>query len=548
MQRDWRYAAAVAVLTLIAVVRVASTHRVFSEVLDEPAHVAAGFEWFQGTYLLDASHPPLARILGTLPLWSFPLPKAKDLVAYGNELLYHGERYEKTLARVRIGNLFLLAIALIATAAWARRAFSKSVALLSVALLGTMPAVLGHAGVLTTDLAALTAITVALLALDLFLEKPSMKRGAFLGLAVGAGLLAKFSFLVFFPPCAVIVLLLRGAFHRSHRSHLSYRSHDSNGTNRTYGTYGRNSLIAAAVAFLVFWGGYRFDFRTPLAYTGPHAVNVFDIAAPEPLRPLARWVAEKLPVPAPAFWVGLGMLKAHDEEGHTAFLFGEHRDKGWWYYFPVVFFYKSPIPFLLLAAWGTMLLIRERDRVRLVYPLIPLAIMAVSMTSSINIGVRHILPLYAPLAIVAAYAVVEIWRRATDGFARAMLVTLLLWLFGGVAAEHPDYLAWFNEAAQPNPARIAVDSNLDWGQDTLRLSRVLREMQINRLHVDILTNARIDGVEAVRFHAAQKVTGWLAVSETALVLHERFGEYQWLSAYRPVRRIGKSIRLYYIPE
>jgi Dolichyl-phosphate-mannose-protein mannosyltransferase len=530
VQRDWRYAAAVAVLTLVAVVRVASTHRVFSEVLDEPAHVAGGFEWLQGTYLLDASHPPLARILGVLPIAGFPVPRAKDMVPYGNELLYHGDRYEKTLSRVRMGNLLLFAVALVATAAWARRAFSRSVAVLSVALLGTMPAVLGHAGVLTTDLSVLTTMVVALLALDCFAEKPTLKRGALLGAAIGAGLLAKFSFLVFFPPCAVIVLL-------SCKSHEPHECHQS---------YGKPVVLAAAVAFVVFWGGYRFDFRTPHAYVGPHATNVFDIAAPEPLRPFARWAAEHLPMPAPAFWVGLGMLKAHDEEGHTAFLFGEHREKGWWYYFPTVFFYKTPISFLLLAAWGTALVVK--DRRRLAYPLTALAVMAVSMTSSINIGVRHVLPVYAPLAIVAAYATIEIWKRTTDRFGRTMLVALLLWLFGGVAAEHPDYLAWFNEAGQPNPSSIAVDSNLDWGQDTLRLSRVLREMQIDRLYVDILTNARIDGVEAMTFRPATKVTGWVAVSETALALHERFGEYQWLSTYRPVRRVGKSIRLYYIPE
>jgi hypothetical protein len=545
MQRDWRYGAAVAALTLIAVVRVATTHRVFSEVLDEPAHVAAGHEWFHGTYVIDDSHPPLARILGALPIRNFPVPETREMVTYGNEILYHGERYQKTLARVRIGNLLLLAIALVATAAWARRAFSRPVALLSVAFLGTMPAVLGHAGVLTTDLAALTAIAVALLALDLFAEKPSATRGAFLGLALGAGLLAKFSFLVFFPPCAATLLVFRYLSRRSRRSHTS---HESQGAHATHGTYGSSTALALAVTFFVFWAGYRFDFRTPLAYIGPHAVNVFGLAAPEPLRPLAQWAAEKLPVPAPAFWVGLAVLKVHDKEGHPAFLLGEHRDKGWWYYFPVVFFYKTPIPFLIFAAWGTALLIRERNHTRLVYPLAAIAIMAVSMTSSINIGVRHVLPLYAPLAIVAAHGVAGIWTRATDAFGRTTLAVLLLWLFGGVAAEHPDYLAWFNEAAYPSPARIAVDSNLDWGQDTQRLSRVLGEMQIDRLYVKILTNSRIEGVESLPFHAAEKVTGWLAVSETALVLHARFGEFQWLSPYRPVRRIGKSIRLYYIPE
>ncbi|MFP5245372.1 MAG: glycosyl transferase, partial [Thermoanaerobaculia bacterium] len=151
MQRDWRYAAAIAVLTIVACVRVASTHRVFSEVLDEPAHIAAGFQWFYGEYWLDSSHPPLARILGALPLRlaGFPRPEGSDMVTQGNNLLYYGGRYEKTLARTRIAMLPLLIAAIIATAALARRAFSHPVAIAAVALLTTLPPVLGHAGVVT---------------------------------------------------------------------------------------------------------------------------------------------------------------------------------------------------------------------------------------------------------------------------------------------------------------------------------------------------------------------------------------------------------------
>lgn len=528
--RDWKYAVAVAVLTLIAAVRVASTHRVFSEVLDEPAHVAAGYEWLHGNYVLDITHPPLARILGALPLMNFPTPTATHMVPYGNELLYHGDRYLKTLARVRFGNLLLLVITLVATAAWARRAFSKGVALLSVAFLGTMPPVLAHAGVMTTDLAALTSMVVALLALDVYLEKRTTIHALLLGLAIGAGLLSKFSFLVFFPPCAVILLLM-----------------GRRAAERTPGVMKR-ALAIVVPPLLLVWAGYHFDVSTPEAHSGKHAVFVFDVAAPESLRPFARWVATNVPLPAPAFWVGLGMVKAHDEQGHLAYLFGEHSEKGWWYYFPVIFFYKTPLPFLLLTAWGALLILRERDRHRIVHVALAIIILAISMTSGINIGVRHILPMYAPLAIVAAYGTAEIWRRSTDAFARTTLAALLVWLFAGVALEHPDYLAWFNEAARPNPASIAVDSNLDWGQDTVRFERVLREMQITQLHADIATNARIEGIAIYPFHAGSKVTGWVAVSETNLALKGRYGEYRWLSTYRPVRRIGKSIRLYHIPE
>jgi 4-amino-4-deoxy-L-arabinose transferase-like glycosyltransferase len=513
-----RTLALIVTIALLAAVRVASTHRVFSEVLDEPAHLAAGFEWFHGRYDVDASHPPLARVLAALPLMSYPRPARTDFATMGNELLYHGS-YVKNLARMRFGNLLLLMTGIIATAWWAKRVFSPIVGVVTAAMLATLPPLLGHAGVATTDLAAFTGIALSLLALDAFLESATTKRGALLGLALGVGLLGKFSFLVFFLACAILAYLAR----------------------RPVRMQWRNAVLAIVVACATLWAGYRFDVRSAHEYAGDNGAYALTLIAPDAL---ALRIAN-VPIPAPAFFVGLGMLKMHDAQGHLSYLLGELSDRGWWYYFPVVFFYKTPLPFLILALWGAALL---RGRAHVAVALMPLAILLIAMTSSINIGVRHILPLYAPLAMIAAYGAVEIGTRTRDAFGRVAFAALLAWLFVGVAVSHPDYLAWFNELAQPNPARIAVDSNLDWGQDALRLARVVRELGIEELHADVMTNARLaaHGIRDVRQNPAGRITGWVAVSETTLALKARWGEYTWLRHYRPVRRVGASIRLYHI--
>jgi hypothetical protein len=578
MQRRWTYFAAVAALTLLACIRVASTWRVFSETLDEPVHLAAGYQWFVGPYTVDVSHPPLARVLCALPLWlaGYPNPKSVDETDKGNELLYYGDRYEKTLARARAGNLPLLILACAAVALWARRAFSPSVALVAVALFTNLPPILGHAGLVTTDLAIAATLPFALYALDLFLERATLRRAAFLGLAIGMGILSKMSFLVFFPAAALVLVIAHwrplreqdrpgappagagtaGSANGHSRTARAAALNDvDGGATSAAGRAGprrrRSSsvLLALLVAFFVTWAGYRFQFGRPVTYAGDFATYVFDQMAPtESLRIPMRWIANEVPMPAPALPIGLGIVAAHDHGGHGSYLLGQYSDTGWWYYFPVIFFYKTPIPFLLLLGWGIALVIRGRERMQLAYIGVALAVLLVAMHGKINIGIRHILPIYAPLAIVAAYAVVEIWKSATDAFGRTVLVVLLAWLFVGVAVEHPDYLAWFNEAARPDPSRISVDSNLDWGQDVLRLARVYREMQLQGLHTDIFTNAKLErhGVPPIDVHAGTKVTGWLAVSDTAMIFKQRWGEYAWLRTYRPVRRIGKSIRLYYI--
>src|SRR5262249_475542 len=114
---------------------------------------------------------------------------------------------------------------------------------------------------------------------------------------------------------------------------------------------------------------------------------------------------------------------------------------------------------------------------------IPLAfsigILLVGLTSHINIGVRHILPIYMGLALVAAAGAVQLveepmgrtWKLAGLGL-------LGLWLAGSSLLAHPDYIPYFNELAGSEPEKILVDSDLDWGQDAKRLSERLRELGV----------------------------------------------------------------------
>ena len=103
------------------------------------------------------------------------------------------------------------------------------------------------------------------------------------------------------------------------------------------------------------------------------------------------------------------------------------RAGGWWYYFPVALFFKTPIPFLILAVAGLRWHGRE----------IPLHSRGDSRhrdDQRINLGIRHVLPIYAPLSILAAVAFRASW----------LSVLLVAWLVLGSVFAHPDYLPWFN--------------------------------------------------------------------------------------------------------
>ena len=123
------------------------------------------------------------------------------------------------------------------------------------------------------------------------------------------------------------------------------------------------------------------------------------------------YVARKLHLPAHAYLTGLNAVVDHNAGGHASYLLGMRSDTGWWYYFPVVFAVKSTMAalaatMLLLAAalwqgWGSFELAKISP-MTLGLALPPLLYFVFSMTSGINIGMRHILPVYPFLYVGAA--------------------------------------------------------------------------------------------------------------------------------------------------
>lgn len=544
---------AYAIVALIGLERVAATHRVFSEVLDEPIHILAGYEWLKGIpYTMDPSHPPLGRIAAGIPLVMAGMQESEgDPVPRGNSLLYWHHRYEHNLASARRPMLLFLLIGMIATAAWTARYFGHVAGVIAMAMYASLPPLLGHAGIVTTDSPVAALMAVALLTFDWWLDAPTWKRTMVLGAVIGLGTLTKYSFLVFFPVSVIAIVLARWAgARRPPRENPSpttlLPAKRGEGARRAdEGQAIVKLAVSLLVAFIVIWGGYRFQYDT-LQHASNYPYGIATVFVPKSMEANALWFDSHVKVPAPLFITGLGIVKEHNRAGHESFLLGEYRTMGWWYYFPVLFFFKTPLPFLALALIGAILIAR-RAREALVLVLPPIAMMLSVLGSHINIGVRHILPIYPPLCGVAAFAVLAMWANAR---ARIAAVVLLGWLFIGVGLAHPDYLAWYNEAAGRHPERIAVDSNLDWGQDWLRLARVVHKKHIDFVHI------LFNGTVLLQFHDVQgdavepwvEKPGWYAISLQALTMNPdaRRGAWKWLERY-PYETVGKAIRLYHVP-
>jgi hypothetical protein len=316
------------------------------------------------------------------------------------------------------------------------------------------------------------------------------------------------------------------------------------------------------VTLLVIWAGYRFSITPPLK-AGGVSQGVLDRAfrGYESLHRLASAISET-PLPLGEFVAGLGSAWDRTSEGHPAFLLGNYSNTGWWYFFPVVLAVKTPLPFTILAVVGVALLIR-RVRTRLVWqhwgPIVCAAVILVAcLPSPVNAGVRHILPIYTMLAIVAGFGAASLLSLSLRY--KILAVLLLGWNVSSSLSSHPDYLAYLNELAGSHPERILSGSDVDWGQDLKRLSQELKHLGVSEVSMSYFGTADPAHYEMPRlrpllpYHPA---TGWVAISvfnlnEKAAALqqadHSPVSPYAWLTQQKPFARAGKSIFLYYVPS
>jgi len=522
---------------------------------DEAVHLVSGYSiWREGRFSLNAENPPVSKLLSAAPLlWLKPdLPREKgdawqeeNSVAISVPFLYRNRLpADRILFWGRVPTMLVTLGFGAALAAWTRYRFGRRAALAALALFCLDPNVVAHGRYVTSDMHGACFYFLAAVAWGEYLVR---RRFVFLAAAAvlsAVGICAKFN-LVILP-----VLFLAMTLWHAHAKR-----------QRVAGRTWRDFALYLAILAPVIWALYGFEMRT-MASDQPvarflsldsgalRATAVLPrpaIALLDPSTPagtFVHWIAAHVPIPAYSFFKGLYRLFNHSYWGHRGYLLGRVSDRGWWYYFPIAFLVKTPTGTLLLlilaASLGRRLRTGEYPLGLLLIP--PAFYFALSIDSSINIGWRHILPIYAFLFVWAGIAISQVRgaRRAIAGLA-------LLLLGCESALIYPDYLAFFNSLSggSRNGPRYLLDSNIDWGQDVLKLKRYMARQGLPSIALDYFGSADLAyyGVRfeplagalrrAERRQAAFSVTQW-----------QWHPEYAWLRRCEPLARVGYSIYIY----
>jgi 4-amino-4-deoxy-L-arabinose transferase-like glycosyltransferase len=468
-RREVWYGVGVAALLVVLFAQLLAVNHRTSMCWDEGHHLFDGYTIVRHhDYGLNPEVPPLAKVVAALPVLPMrlyePLQQGRDsqLEAFvdGREFLFRNDA-DRVLGRGRIAiSFFTLALALMVFFL-GRRMFGATTGLIALAFLVFDPNLLAHGALVTTDAAITCMVFAAIYSWCGYILRPDLLRLLLAGVLTGLACATKFTG-IFLAPCMVLMVGL--AYLEDHDRRLALK---------------RLAGVAAvgAVALALLWAAYGFRYPARpdrLAQNpglGAYLNQYAAVANPAPLRVMAQ--AHVLPE---AYLWGLANTKL-TEQRDISYLFGRLRRHGTWMYFPAAIAVKSTLPFLAMLALAIYVAVRERSlRRRWLMLLVPVAVfLGLAMHSDMNIGLRHILPIYPFLYIVGASALG--WLVARDTRWLAGVAALLVFQMVSSARSFPGYMAYANEAwgGQRNVHRLLSDSNSDWGQQLKTVAAYLNE-------------------------------------------------------------------------
>jgi len=328
--------------------------------------------------------------------------------------------------------------------------------LLAVALFALEPTILAHGRVVQTDIPAAFGLLLTVYAILKYVRKPGWKNACFLGSAAAVALLAKYSMLVVVPAIFITIAVVFVVVETNRRKRAG------------------DAVIAAVALLAVINAAYFFHNRS----LAPGDLKWINDVFPSTSGLMTTTVQTLRWVLPTDLIMGIYWQLHHTRVGHPAGLLGMHSNRGWWYYFPVAFFFKTTIPFLALSiasmVWAARRVGREREGKWLVL-LVPLILYTgLMLVSPINIGVRYYLPGYIFFVILsAAFLDFLLQSRAMPGrfVARAAAIAALGWMAWEALRTYPHYIPYMNQLAFSRPQWWYLsDSNLEWGDDSRDLA------------------------------------------------------------------------------
>jgi hypothetical protein len=370
-----------------------------------------------------------------------PSPELRERLRAARRDVLFGHRFPPDTLRLLIAAwkavLFLPAAGLIFH--WCRWLYGLPAAWLGLALVLVDPTFAAHIPPATPDVLAVEGILFACYFTWRVMEDPGRKRLLVAAsVFIAAALLLKLTTVIL--PAVLVAMAAAFVVRRD-------RFAGRRAVRRRW-----NVMLAGVLLTCVaVWALTGFDWAVPGQW----------VPMPAEREGVLWWIYPALQHPWPAGHFIQVLCSGFDINASLrwAYLFGQARPGGWWYYFPAVAAYKVPLGYFVVfvAAVASVVRVRPRfEELSLVIPLAGWLLMLLFMTH-IDTGFRHFLPAYVFVLMLASRAVAAGALRVVAG---------VLWAAVGASlahtlSYHPDYLSYFNRPID-KPWLVCNDSNVDW--------------------------------------------------------------------------------------
>jgi len=566
-----------------------------SFIVDEIPHVGAGYSYVtKGDMRLNPEHPPLAKDLAGLALLTLNLNQSvfrstfwnTDINGqweFGRRLIYDsGNNADEITYVARLPLLLFFILAAILIFWWSNELYGQKGALIALFIFAFSPTVMAHARFVTTDVAALFGVLYATYFFIKYLKDPTGKNFWLAAIVFGIALITKFSTFLLIPFLGLTALIYGFVFGVRHKKFQEAIR------------WGFKSVAVFLTGFvLIVWPVYYLHTQNyPLERQKRDTQTLLSSFGNRIFADRVVWMSDK-PIlrAAGQYFLGLLMVTQRSAGGNTIFFLGEVKNYGGPMYFPLVYFLKEPLAwwiFVLIALIALAVRIRPRPTKQEITSwfhkhfteftiLLWLGIYwGISIRSHLNIGVRHLMPVYPFMIMLVSGQIAHLLERARNkgkhyvGIIHIVIGVLLAWYAFENIRIFPNYLTYFNQIAG-GPAggyRYVTDSNLDWGQDLKRLSQFVEQEDIPKIELDYFGWAdpsyylgyKYTYISSNYYRNAQDFirrnhsNGWIAVSATFLQGSIGTAEkpepinYNWLKSYEPVKVVGNSIFVWHITK
>ncbi|OGV34034.1 MAG: hypothetical protein A2020_01020 [Lentisphaerae bacterium GWF2_45_14] len=452
---------------------------------DEPSYLAGGMNILRNSdYRFNSEAVVIPQLIEALPAAlsknvSFPAPGQKSAYEQWNfaeKYIYKtGNDADFILYSARFMVLLFGLFAGLAVYAWSRRLFGVKSALVSLFFFSFSPSILAHSGIAASDMITSFFFLTSLCTVWYMMEKINLLSALAASLSLSMLFLSKYSAFFF-----ILIFIILAAFRIFSRRPLAIdifkirKTIDSRALKLF--SFLCCGIVHAIVIFVMIWTFYSFRYSMTNFETSRDVTKFLWSRIPDDssVSRVIKFAADKHILPE-AYLYGFVYTYTHSAN-RNAFLNGSYSKNGWWYFFPYAFLVKTNPGLLVVLLFAAFVFIKRRN---LFYKIIPFLIfiavyMFFAMTGKMNIGHRHILPIYPMLFILVGLAgtFIDFKRKRIPSILTLMVCAATPF---STLSISPHYLAYFNFIAggPSNGYKHLVDSSLDWGQGISSLKSYL---------------------------------------------------------------------------